>query len=271
MNGAFDGRYFYVVSNEDVNVGGATLHKLDPQNNGVSVWTHRFPDLTWGAISLANGILAVPNNTILYMMDAESGAVLKQFETSGTIAAGAAAIAQGKIVVKSGFLNIAASTTKSNNQIICYGLEKARAGGAVAGTGGMGAAAAAGSSGAGAPLPSTGFSAIYKDIIVGAGCSNGACHTSPVAGGLSMRTRDLALMSLVGVPAGTGTVGTASSECAASGLLRVSPGMPDSSLLMLKLEHNQPCGAAMPSPTTMLQSSDLERVRTWIANGAMDD
>jgi PQQ-like domain len=272
MNGAFDGRYFYVVSNEDIKVGGATLHKLDPQNSGVSVWTHRFDDTSWGALSLANGLLLVPNNTQLYVLDADSGATLNHFETGGTIAAGAAAIAQGKIVVKSGFLSILDAATRSNNQIICYGLPSAaNSGNLAAGSGGTPGAGSAGAAGTAAMPASSAFSAIYKDILVGSGCTSGQCHSGPAAGGLDLRARDVAYMNLVSVPAGTGAVGTATSECAASGLLRVAPGDPDASLLMLKIEHRQPCGAAMPSPTTMLAAPELERIRTWIAHGAMND
>ena len=119
INGAFDGKYFYVVAN-DANTTTAMVHKLDPEKQGASVWTHKLDRVTWGAVSLANGLLVVPNDTKLVVMDAASGQVLTQFETGGTIAGGAAAIAQGTIVVKSGL--VYAADVKLNDQIIAYGL-----------------------------------------------------------------------------------------------------------------------------------------------------
>jgi outer membrane protein assembly factor BamB len=123
ISGAYDGQYFYVVSNDVADVsGGAVLHALDPKQNGASAWTYNFDRITWGAPSLANGLIVAPNDTKLYVMDAKNGHVLASFDTGGTIAGGAAAIAQGKIVVKSGLLYTA--DVKYNNQVICYGLPK---------------------------------------------------------------------------------------------------------------------------------------------------
>jgi hypothetical protein len=42
------------------------------------------------------------------------------------------------------------------------------------------------------------------------------------------------------------------------------------SLLYEKLTDMPPCGSRMP-PTGALPAADIERIRTWIANGAMDD
>jgi outer membrane protein assembly factor BamB len=121
MNGAFDGRFFYAVSNDPTG-GKAVLHKLDPTMNGASVWTQIYDDLTWGAPSLANGVLLVPINEQLLVLDAESGSMLTSFDTGGSIAAGAAAIAQGKVVVQSGLRFVFANNAIFNNQVICYGL-----------------------------------------------------------------------------------------------------------------------------------------------------
>jgi len=122
MNGAFDGRYFYAVSNDPTAVQ-AILHKLDPTADGADVWTQSYPKLTWGAPSLANGVLFVPINDDLYVLDAESGEMLTMFNTGGSIAAGAAAIAQGRVIVKSGLNYIFGGTHAiANNQVICYGL-----------------------------------------------------------------------------------------------------------------------------------------------------
>jgi hypothetical protein len=63
-------------------------------------------------------------NTELQLYDAKSGDLLKTFETGATIAAGAPAIAEGHIVVKSGldygFAPIGTST--AGTKVFCYGL-----------------------------------------------------------------------------------------------------------------------------------------------------
>lgn len=261
MNGAFDGSYFYVVSNDPAS-GGAVLHKLDPTRDGASAWQHSFGGLSWGAPSLANGLLLVPNDSVLYVMSAETGDVLTSFETGGTIAGGAAAIAQGKVVVKSGVQTLDL-TVKNNDQIICYGLSSA-------GSSSAPSAGAGGHSGATTTVGAATFSAIYQEIIVDVGCNGGQCHSGPAAGGLSMRSKDVAYTNLVGVAA-MGMSASGSGNCADSGLLRVAPGDPDKSLLMMKLQHTQPCGGPMPSTNTTLPAPQLQQVRMWIANGAVND
>jgi hypothetical protein len=121
MNGAFDGKYFYVVANQPP--GASVLHALDPSKMGADAW----PAITlgttvWGAPSLANGVLVVPVGTALNIYEASSGKMLNTFETGGTIAAGAAAIVDGKIIVKSGLQYGFDATAKNNNLVICYGL-----------------------------------------------------------------------------------------------------------------------------------------------------
>lgn len=120
MNGAFDGTYFYVVSNQPPQA--SVLHALDPAQDGADAWTQEFAATAWGAPSVANGVLLVPIDATLYVFAAHSGEMLTLFETGGTIAAGAAAIAQGKVVVQSGLQYVFDSTAKNNNQVICYGL-----------------------------------------------------------------------------------------------------------------------------------------------------
>ncbi|HKP63524.1 MAG TPA: PQQ-binding-like beta-propeller repeat protein, partial [Polyangiales bacterium] len=257
MNGAFDGRYFYVVSN-DAASGGARLHKLDPTKKGESVWVKTLNAITWGSPSLANGLLVVPNDSMLYVMNAETGDILTKFETGGTMAGGAAAIVQGKIIVKSGLLYTA---SKANDQIICYALP----GGGTAPQAGTGAA---GSGSEPARTPS--FSAIYRDIITAGGCTSGSCHGGP-AGGLNMRSKELAYMNLVGVEAMGISNPSGAPNCADSGLLRVAPRDPDKSLLVHKLEHTQSCGAPMPSESTKLPADQLQQLRSWISKGAPND
>jgi hypothetical protein len=120
-NGAFDGQHFYAVSNGPA-AGNCMLHKMDGAT-GVDAWVKTYPKITWGAPSLANGVLFVPINDDLYVLNAADGAVLKMFATGGTIAAGAAAVAQGRIVVGSGMqYAFAGASAINNNEVICYGL-----------------------------------------------------------------------------------------------------------------------------------------------------
>jgi outer membrane protein assembly factor BamB len=125
MNGAFDGKNFYVVSNQpsDDKVK-ALLHALDAGDKGKDVWKPvEYSKYTWGAPSLANGLLVVPNDDDLHVLDAATGKELIMFNTGGTIAAGAAAIVDGRIIVSSGLNYIFDSTAKNNNLVICYGLK----------------------------------------------------------------------------------------------------------------------------------------------------
>jgi outer membrane protein assembly factor BamB len=71
---------------------------------------------------VANGVLVVPNDDDLYILDANDGTDLAMFNTGGTIAAGAAAIVNGMVIVGSGLQYMYESTAKDNNLIIAYGL-----------------------------------------------------------------------------------------------------------------------------------------------------
>jgi outer membrane protein assembly factor BamB len=124
-NGAFDGTYFYVISN-DPNASNAVLFALDPAQMGANAWPPiTVPQVTWGMPSVANGVLFAPMNEELLVLNAHTGQELNRFNTGGSIAAGAAAIAGGKVVVKSGLqypLDITQGTVMNNNKVICYGL-----------------------------------------------------------------------------------------------------------------------------------------------------
>jgi hypothetical protein len=50
----------------------------------------------------------------------------------------------------------------------------------------------------------------------------------------------------------------------------VVPGQPEMSLLYRKLMDMPPCGTRMP-PTGALNPAELDRIRTWIANGALNN
>jgi hypothetical protein len=121
-----------------------------------------------------------------------------------------------------------------------------------------------------APGPNS-FTAIYKEIIKGTGCTGSPiCHTGP-AGKLQMSNQMAAYQALVGVSAMGMNQTLQPPHCADSGLKRVVPGDPDNSLLMLKVLGKAPCGAAMPPNPPLLSQDQSDRIRAWIVNGAPND
>lgn len=120
-NGAWDGQRFYVSSNAPP--GNTTVHALNGAD-GAAAWPKKdFPVIIWGMSSVANGVLAVPVNTVLYLFNAETGEMLNMFDTGGTIAAGAPAIAEGMIVVKSGMqYALDPANAILNMKVFAYGL-----------------------------------------------------------------------------------------------------------------------------------------------------
>jgi glucose dehydrogenase len=123
--------------------------------------------------------------------------------------------------------------------------------------------------GSGGTAPTTAgaatFSSIYADILTKR-CAGPVCHSSSSTGAsLNVAAADARTLrsTIVGKPA-------SGSGCASSALPIVSPGQPDQSLLYVKLKDSPPCGTRMP-PTAPLPAAELERIRTWIANGAADD
>jgi len=119
-NGAWDGEHFLVIAN-DPSAGTATLFALDPAD-GTDAWTAPLPELNWGMISVANGVVFAPAGSVLHLFDASNGEELGALNTGGTITAGAAAIVDGKVIVPSGLQYPFAQNGMNNNQVICYGL-----------------------------------------------------------------------------------------------------------------------------------------------------
>jgi outer membrane protein assembly factor BamB len=133
-NGAFDGTNFYLMSNapiEDPNAGplgpvtgSMTLHALGAED-GDAAWEPRvFADrMTWGMASVANGVLAVPVNNELHILNAATGETLTMFDTGGSIAAGAPAIVDGMVIVKSGMQYFfGRDFALRNEEVRAYGL-----------------------------------------------------------------------------------------------------------------------------------------------------
>ena len=115
----------------------------------------------------------------------------------------------------------------------------------------------------------TTYSAVFQIFIV-AGCNGSPfCHAGP-SGGLVMNEQQATYDALVGVAAMGMTPNRTSTDCRDSGLVRVVPGDPANSLLMQMLEGTQTCGTQMP-PNGMLTAGQIEQVRVWIANGAVND
>ncbi|HEY2732797.1 MAG TPA: PQQ-binding-like beta-propeller repeat protein [Polyangiales bacterium] len=265
MNGAFDGQYFYVASNQPP--GESILHVIDPHDGSDALPIQMLGATVWGAPSLANGLLIVPANNVLRLYNAKTGDLLNSFDTGGTIAAGAAAIANGKIIVKSGISYPFAIDGMDNNQVIAYGLGASDGQVVDAGMSDASTLDAGGMLSTGAPT----FSGVYSDIIQGTGCAGSTlCHGGS-GGHLNMTDKQGAYAALVNVAAmGQNLLTDSGLNCSDSGLLRVKPSDPDESLLVQKLENKQPCGSAMP-PGGMLTGAQIEQVRMWIQNGAHDD
>jgi hypothetical protein len=129
-----------------------------------------------------------------------------------------------------------------------------------------GASAGAPSAGAsGSPMPELSFAADVYDAVILTHCS--ACHNDATSfGGLAFFPGGAAFAygNLVGVSAGKGETYL----CRDSGLMRVSPGDPEHSLLYLKLTM-PPCGREMPpADFGEVAPEKLALVRRWIMEGA---
>ena len=108
-------------------------------------------------------------------------------------------------------------------------------------------------------LPVVSFSRQVQPILT-ATCATAQCHAGPNAEqGMDLRSGH-AYGALVGVD---------SVQCPGK---RVEPGAPASSYLMSKLEGNGPCflGAKMPSGG-VLAPTDIDTIRSWISQGALDN
>jgi hypothetical protein len=115
------------------------------------------------------------------------------------------------------------------------------------------------------PSNELGFTALYDEILAREGCSLAFCHGSDARlGNTDLSTRDKAYAALVGVPA-------SGPACRDSGLVRVVPGEPDLSLLLMKLSAEPPCGVSMPSADALLSPAQQLRIREWIERGAPRD
>jgi hypothetical protein len=83
-----------------------------------------------------------------------------------------------------------------------------------------------------------------------------------------MTSQSQAYSNLVNVVASGGA-------CGGSGIKRVDPSRPDSSLLLDKISHVTPaCGAVMPpgaDASVTVPQAQIDQVRAWIASGALNN
>jgi hypothetical protein len=118
--------------------------------------------------------------------------------------------------------------------------------------------------GAGDGVAAATFTQVYTTVIA-TRCM--PCHTTAngigvMNGHLDMTSQATAFANLVNVPA-------AGVACAGKGT-RVVPGMPDSSVLYLKisLDDPAPCGAKMPLGLPALPQAEADMIESWIMGGA---
>ncbi len=106
------------------------------------------------------------------------------------------------------------------------------------------------------------WGALFAEVIAPS-CDNGYCHGGGT-GGLLITDAASTYAALVEV----GAMGMA---CGPTGAVRVVPGNPDASLIVQKLEGTQTCGAAMPKDLPSLSQTEIDRIRAWILDGAMNN
>lgn len=109
-----------------------------------------------------------------------------------------------------------------------------------------------------APDPNS-FTRIQEDIFT-PDCTNSGCHSgaSPAAGLFLTASRSYGNL-----------VGILSTE--EPSLLRVQPGQPDNSYLVLRLEGSAAISTQRHPQDNPPSTSDMNRIRTWISEGALDN
>ena len=115
-------------------------------------------------------------------------------------------------------------------------------------------------SNANAEIPDTTFSSIQKAVFHES-CSAPSCHGSGAKGGLSLLAGE-SYTQLAGVP-------STLDKKNFPPFLRVKPGHPDSSFLLVKLTApDSSQGEIMPKGSDRLSRSQIDAIRRWILAGA---
>lgn len=104
------------------------------------------------------------------------------------------------------------------------------------------------------------FSDDIQEIIERRGCAASQCHGTGEGGMTLSASANANYEAWVGVDA--------TSEPA---FLRVDPGDPDNSYVVIKLEGRQNVGDRMPLGAPPLDDIDLGNIRNWIAAGALQN
>lgn len=102
------------------------------------------------------------------------------------------------------------------------------------------------------------FAADIQEIFDRRGCSSTACHGSARQAGLDLRS-GAAYGALVGVGGSTESI------------VRVIPGDPNGSYVVIRVEGRQTVGSRMPLGGDPLDAIDLANLRNWIARGAAEN
>jgi len=118
--------------------------------------------------------------------------------------------------------------------------------------------------GGGQPFPPH-LSAIQANVLTPV-CSP-SCHEPGGIAPFSMKTQADSFSNLVGVPNSEGA-----SDALGNVFLRVAPGMPSKSYIILKLEGSPAIlGSRMPLDKPPLEPETIATIAEWIRNGAADD
>jgi hypothetical protein len=119
----------------------------------------------------------------------------------------------------------------------------------------------------GSSTSSTTFTEVYTTVLA-KNCTNATCHFSgsgSLLGALDMSSQPAAYMNLVNVKA-------AGIKCGTSGLTRVVPSDPNSSLMYEKVHDAvPPCGAQMPYGLPALVADEQALIFDWINAGAQNN
>lgn len=105
-------------------------------------------------------------------------------------------------------------------------------------------------------LTNPSFATDINEIIQRRGCSSGACHGNG-AGGMTLTT-----------DAAANYAEMVSVQALSESFLRIDPGNPDDSYIVIKIEGRQTVGLQMPRGQSPLDNIDLTNIRNWISNGA---
>ena len=113
------------------------------------------------------------------------------------------------------------------------------------------------------PPPPAGFGPVFSEIqanVFTPSCATAGCHSG---------ANPSASLNLEAANSHAMLIGIASTQDA--GTLRVNPGNPDMSYLIQKLEGPGVMGARMPPNAAALAQADIDVIRQWITDGAIDD